>query len=171
MIEISPTKLFSVYDVVEWRDPSRPHRRIEDYVVYGDYSKNNAKLFSQNIAKHGLCVMNDIVPEQIREKTWNSVKKFAKVLLSHYDEAQDEFMDFNMEEHNIVRMPRIGRGKHNIHFDPEFSQQHRAIAELAQASHFSDFLTAYMKKPCTLRETGLTMTRPINTDSHSHLSE
>jgi hypothetical protein len=171
MIEIAPTKQFSVYDVVEWRDSSKPHRRIEDYMLHGHYSRNNAKIFSQMISKHGLCVMDDIVPDDVREKTWKCVRKFANMLLSYYDESQDEFMDFDMEQYNIVRMPRIGRGKHNIHFDPEFSEQHRIIAELAQASHFSEFLSAYMNKPCTLRETGLTMTRPINNDTNINLTE
>ncbi len=171
MIEITPTKQFSVYDVVEWRDYNRPHRRLENFMLEGGYSKWNAHKFSQIISRHGMCVMNDIVSEEIREKTWHCVNNFVKILLVHYDEAQDEFMNFDLEHHNIVRMPRIGRGKHNIHFDSEFSEQHQAIAQLAWESHFSEFLTAYMNKPCTLRETGLTMTRPMKDDSNIHIAE
>jgi hypothetical protein len=171
MIELALTKQFSVYDVVEWRDPDRPHRRIEDYGLHGGYSKTNAHIFSQSIRRHGMCFVPDIVPEKTRDQTWSVVRKFTKNLLSHYDDSHDEFAGFDAEENNIVRMPRIGRGKHNIHFDPEFSPVHHAIAQLAKDSHFSEFLSYHLKIPVTLRETGLTMTRPLNRSPTFGLTE
>lgn len=90
------------------------------------------------------------------------MQPFVKKLISSYDHGEDEFSDIDQDMMNIVRMPRIGRGKHNIHFDPETSPQHAVLAELAQNAHFSDLLTQHMGTPCTLRESGISMTRPYN---------
>ena len=168
---LSPTKLFSTYDVLEWTQDDIAHRSIEDYALYGEYNHHTAKKFANIIGRHGCCVLKDLVSEESRVAAWKSVKKFVKILLSHYDPVQDEFTDFDQEENNIVRMPRIGRGKHNIHFDPEFSEQHKVLAQLTYDSHFSEMLSIYMGKKCTLRETGLTVTRPIYNDENSIFTE
>lgn len=169
-IELSPTKVFAVYDVAEWKS-DQPHRSVEDFAVHGDYSRNTAKRFASTINRFGCCVLKDVVPDESRKAAWKSVKKFVKYLLSHYDPVQDEFTDFDQEENNIVRMPRIGRGKHNIHFDPEFSLQHKVLEQLTFDSHFSELLTTYMGKKCTLRETGLTVTRPFYTEENHTFTE
>ena len=70
----------------------------------------------------------------------------------------------------MTRFPRIGRGKHNIHFDPHESEYHDVLIELADACHISDILSYHTKKQCCIRESGLTVTHPQLLLAPQHLS-
>lgn len=112
--------------------------------------------------QHGLAVWKDLVSDEMRKNALQVIKPFVRHLLTCYDEVDDEFANVDQEEMNIVRMPRIGRGKHNIHFDPEFSEQHKVLDKLARQSHLAEVLSHYMNAPCSIRESGMSMTRPYN---------
>lgn len=66
-----------------------------------------------------------------------------------------------MEHFGIVRLPRIGNGKHNIHFDPIDSEYHHLLQHLATMSRFNHMLSRIGQKDCVLRETGISATRPM----------
>eukprot|EP01036_Dinobryon_divergens_P026100 gene26100-34708_t len=85
-------------------------------------------------------------------------------LISRYDAIEDTFDDLDMQAYEIVRIPRIGNGKHNVHFDPQFSEQHGVLQQLAAEAGFAQLLSTYMGKQCSLRETGISVTRPILID-------
>ncbi len=157
-IKLCPTKDFYVYS---W-DENCINRSVGNYIIHGDYSlnKNTEKQVTSNLTKYGCCVRSEIIPLDILKRARTELKSFAKKLISTYDELDDEFVDVDTDDLCIERMPRIGRGKHNIHFDPLVSSHHQTLAELAKASFFSDALSKYMGKLCSLRETGISLTRP-----------
>lgn len=153
---LKQTKIFRVYD-----DGDDNDRDVNSYKIDG-YCTSRDHRFLKNMRLHGLTTWSGLVPEELRVKALKVLKPFVNQLIRAYDRLDDEFCDIDQEEMNIVRMPRIGRGKHNIHFDPQFSEQHKVLAELATESHFADVLTAYMQAPCSIRESGVTMTRPYD---------
>jgi hypothetical protein len=161
-IEIAQTKEFAVYNLAD----AGSVRSVDSYKIEGFRNCKDAR-FLKNMHRHGLTTWRDLVPEENRLKALKSVKRFATTLIQSYDATDDEFQGIDQEEMNITRMPRIGRGKHNIHFDPQFSEQHRILEELTHAAHFSDILTHYMGTKCTLRESGVTITRPYDSNMHN----
>jgi ectoine hydroxylase-related dioxygenase (phytanoyl-CoA dioxygenase family) len=60
----------------------------------------------------------------------------------------------------VLRSPRIGRGKHNVHFDAYGSACHSAMARLAAEGHFEELFSAYQATECSLSETGVSLTQP-----------
>jgi hypothetical protein len=124
------------------------------------------RVFARQASQCGFCIVQGIVPPTALLRARKVIKKFARRLIGTYDAFHDEFSDIDMDEIHITRMPRIGRGKHNIHFDADYcdaeDSEHGAAAALAAQSHFGELLSAYMGegKVCTLRETGISLTRP-----------
>jgi hypothetical protein len=115
------------------------------------------------------------------EAAQRSVYEVIRHLVSNYSGTSDEFADFDKEFWSVVRTPRINPGKHNIHFDPYESEQHRALAALAEQAGLAEMLTRYQRevelvdtteegegrggqtsrpKCVSLRETGLSLTAP-----------
>jgi ectoine hydroxylase-related dioxygenase (phytanoyl-CoA dioxygenase family) len=127
------------------------------------------KLFKHNIERFGYSVMQNIFARNILKATRNVIIRefFEKKMLPSYDFVNDEFDGFDMEENNITRMPRIGNGKHNIHFDPEFSIEHKALADLVASSPVLKLLSHYMGFECSLRESGISATRPKTSEQFS----
>lgn len=83
-----------------------------------------------------------------------------------YDVDDDSFNNVDFEDWGIVRLPRIGNGKHNIHFDGYNSPQHLALARMAKEAGIDSLLSTYQGKDTQLRETGLSMTCPSNGVQH-----
>lgn len=159
-LKIYQTKLFSVLDV---RDDGKRLRKLTDYKVFGSGDNREVnKNVTASLTNHGCCVRANSIKPEVLQRTRKVLTSFAKTLISKYDELDDEFVDVDCNDMHIERMPRIGRGKHNIHFDPLLSKQHCAVADLARESCFSETLSMYMGKLCTLREAGISLTRPIN---------
>jgi hypothetical protein len=152
-VVLKQTKLFRVLDLHVEND-----REVNAYKIEGYYTSKDAR-FLKNMRQHGLTTWGGLVPEGMRLKALKVLRPFIRKMIQAYDPLDDEFCDIDQEEMNIVRMPRIGRGKHNIHFDPQFSEQHQVLAELAAESHFAELLTSYMRAPCSIRESGISMTR------------
>eukprot|EP01039_Chlorochromonas_danica_P002142 gene2142-2336_t len=158
MLVLKPTKEFSVYDL---EGDETQHRSALSYQLQGPLSKNLLLESKRSFQKHGFCVFKDLfTPERLRS-TWSVVSKLSRHLIASYDSVADEFVDIDQDELCITRMPRIGRGKHNIHFDPQFSPQHEALATMVKEGGILDLLTNYLGKQFSLRETGFTMTRPM----------
>mmetsp|Transcript_77302 Transcript_77302/g.151677 ORF Transcript_77302/g.151677 Transcript_77302/m.151677 type:complete len:326 (+) Transcript_77302:45-1022(+) len=155
-VHLVQTKQFRVYDCCNYS-----LRTSSDYTIEG-YSNDKDGRFLRSMNQHGLTIWKGLVSDEMKNKALKVLKPFIDRLLSCYDETDDEFCDIDQEEMNIIRMPRIGRGKHNIHFDPEFSEQHKVLEKLANESHLSEVLSQYMKAPCSIRESGMSMTRPYN---------
>lgn len=110
---------------------------------------------------NGFNVLRNVFDPAILSETKDFINRFTKrKLIPYYDISADEFDGFNLEEHHIVRLPRIGNGKHNVHFDPEFSPEHEALSRLIEQSVVLPYLSFYMGKRCSLRETGMSVTRP-----------
>ena len=133
--------------------------------ISNDYDVHcKCKNFVQTISLYGLSICNSLVPDSAVDHTLKVLNPFVDRLISNYDPMFDEFSDVSshLEDWDLVRIPRIGNGKHNIHFDPHFSSQHQALNDLAVESNFSTILSAYMGKECILRETGISLTRPFN---------
>jgi hypothetical protein len=155
-VVLKQTKLFRVLDLHDDND-----REVNAYKIEGYDTSKDAR-FLKNMRLHGLTTWGGLVPEDMRLKALKVLRPFIRKMIQAYDPLDDEFCGIDQEEMNIVRMPRIGRGKHNIHFDPQFSEQHQALAELAAESHFAELLTSYMRASCSIRESGISMTRPYD---------
>ena len=173
MIYISfvQTQVYSVLEIKTQKDTEAgKETETSKYTVRGpaEQVKHDVTIALQ---RYGCCILDGAVPEEPLTQARNIIKNFVKRLLSYYDSASDDFDDFNKEDHDVVRMPRIGRGKHNIHFDPEFSKEHAALEKLAKESSFTEILSAYMNKTCVLRECGISVTRPAQRDFHRSKEE
>ena len=60
-------------------------------------------------------------------------------------------------------------GKHNVHFDPYESTEHTAVIQLLESVNLTALLSTHTGKTCTVRETGLSLTKP-NTLSNEEKS-
>lgn len=115
----------------------------------------------KNFESNGFNVLRDVFDINILSETRSVINDFVKrKLLPSYDLSSDEFDSFDIEEHHIVRLPRIGNGKHNVHFDPEFSPEHETLSRVIEKSAVLPYLSFYMGQKCSLRETGMSVTRP-----------
>jgi hypothetical protein len=128
-----------------------------------DYTRKNLDNLLHRYDTIGFCIFQNIFSTKLLEKARKSLLKFANSLISRYDFGYDEFDDIDTEFYNITRMPRIGKGKHNIHFDPEFSSQHAFLVEMIEESKMLDMLSLISQKTCSLRETGMSLTCPKHT--------
>lgn len=158
-VQLVPSKMFKVLERTETDDIE--HRTANSYKLDG-YLTNKNPAFLKNMRLHGLCTWVGLVSSDNKNNAFNKLRPVVKKLIASYDEVDDEFSNIDQDEMNIVRMPRIGRGKHNVHFDPLESPQHAALEKLAAESHFSELLSKYMGAHCTLRESGISITRPYN---------
>eukprot|EP01038_Epipyxis_sp_PR26KG_P012079 gene12079-16164_t len=167
-ISIIPTKQYSVYEI---NTILKPVLATEDcfstclindgYVII---TFNASQMLDKNSSMCNIVSFNQSM--KIVSATFDQLKtsflSLKKYLIQKYDFIEDEFTLSNSEMNklNIVRLPRIGRGKHNIHFDPEFSIHHDSAANFADVAGFSLRLSQHTGKVCTLRETGISLTRP-----------
>jgi hypothetical protein len=146
--------------------------------------------FSRNLSLHGCCILRGEGLRDAMKRAKAVLKPIISQLKSCYDYHNDEFTGLSddekgLEELNLVRLPRIGRGKHNIHFDPFESDCHRALVDLAERAGLTQMLTCHanstsvsiancrvndvdeadgdevVRKVCSIRETGMSMTRPV----------
>ena len=51
-----------------------------------------------------------------------------------------------LDELHIVRLPRIGRGKHNVHLDPYESDEHQAVCAVMDACNIPTLLSQHTGK-------------------------
>jgi hypothetical protein len=89
--------------------------------------------------------------------------EFLDVAKQSYDYDSDSFT-FSKRKYNVTRLPRIGHGKHNIHFDAYGSEGHDILSEIAKLGRFEEMLSAYQDSPCSLSEAGISITRPRTGD-------
>jgi len=133
--------------------------------IHDDSYHHGCHIFVDNMRKHGFCVLTDVVPHLIRDKAIKIISQFSNSIIAQYDYQDDSFIGVDIDHWNITRMPRIGQGKHNIHFDPYLSRQHMILSQLSTKSMFVELLSKYMNRSCSLRECGLSLTRPCIRDS------
>lgn len=151
---VDTTKKYSVLNLVSVRVV---HKSLLEYVIEAG---NEIDLYASKLNIYG-CVICEGIVGSITEKDVNiSLNPLIKHLIHHYDVTDDSFSDIDQEHLNITRMPRIGNGKHNIHFDPQFSVQHSQLQKLTERANLDKILSNYMGKECSLRETGISITRP-----------
>ena len=160
MIYLYTTRRFSAY--------STKSEFISDELV-GSMAENQSvsiDSFVQRVQCNGFSILriDNIISKETRVMTESTVNRIVAYLISRYDAIEDTFDDLDMQAYEIVRIPRIGNGKHNVHFDPQFSKQHGVLQQLAAEAGFAQLLSAYMGKECSLRETGISVTRPILID-------
>lgn len=168
VVLLKKTLLFSVYDRdnvdVSHFVPTLTTIDCSTYLtIRDDGSINNLKKeFTRNIERVGYTVLRDVFEFSALKEVRKVIVRnfFERRLLPAYDLVHDEFDGFDSEENNITRMPRIGNGKHNIHFDPEFSEEHKALSRLVSSSPILNLLSHYMGFECSLRESGISVTRP-----------
>ena len=156
-VQLTQSKMFKVLEVYDPESPA--HRSADSYKLDGQLT-NNINKFLKSMRLHGLCTWSGLISGDNKASALKTLQPLVRKLISSYDEVDDEFCNIDQEEMCITRMPRIGRGKHNIHFDPLESPQHAALAKLASESHFSELLSKYMGAHCSLRESGISITRP-----------
>jgi hypothetical protein len=157
-ISLRFTRRFSVYSL-----PCEVSQNLDpECVNCTTKSLKSLRFFvRKRLERNGYTVIRDIFDKLLLLHAKEEVKRFfSKKLLPIYDEVMDEFDGFDLETNNITRLPRIGRGKHNVHFDPEFSSCHTVLANLLESSSLLEALSYYMGGKCSLRETGLSVTRP-----------
>lgn len=159
------TSVFSIYSTGEdTQDREQALARLNCNVESSQNTlpRNSLrKHLKHNIERHGYTVLENIFCDDSLARAKKTIRDFVqRQLLPCYDSLDDSFDGFDAEAQNITRMPRIGDGKHNIHFDPEFSQEHRVLADLIESSPLLSCLSHYMDAPCALRESGISVTRP-----------
>jgi hypothetical protein len=159
-IYVQKSQVFAVLEKCGNKEVNSP--RLIDYYRLNGSTRN--KSFVQRMNQFGCCVWDGIVEDEFRTNARRAVQPLVNQLIASYDDLDDEFIGIDQDDLNIVRMPRIGRGKHNIHFDPLLSKQHAAVAELAAAAKLAEKLSLYMGATCSLRESGISVTRPYNAD-------
>jgi hypothetical protein len=183
-VHLTPSKSFKVHDVIttQYGDVrSERFRSISSYSValqaYNtddddivhdiccDLNHDLCHRFINNMKRHGFCVLTDVVPPLILEKSVKMINQLSRTLIAHYDYQDDSFIGIDTDRWSITRMPRIGQGKHNIHLDPYLSNHHLVLSQLATQSQFVELLSKYMNRACCLRECGLSLTRPCIKDS------
>lgn len=177
VVSLRQTKLFLAYDVSDESDeeekPTKQRLRrshytattqtLDDLRLSPQFITKSTfqRLFVRNLSRYGCAVLVNTIPLEALSKARKRVKALVnKCFIPYYDEVADEFCELDQNLLNITRMPRIGRGKHNIHFDPEFSEEHKVLSELIDSSGVLNLLSAYMGGSCILRETGISITRP-----------
>lgn len=160
LVYLANTKQFSVYELANPEGPNRCLRQLPSYLLEGPFNKSFCNKFNKQMKYHGMSILLNLVHNEDFQVVKSLVKKFAANLISHYNYDYDEFSDYPQEKNLICRMPCIGKGKHNIHFDPEFHPIHQALLTLITNAGILDLLSQYTHSTCSLRETGLTVTRP-----------
>lgn len=119
--------------------------------------------FASAMQKLGTCVLSGINEEAALQVALQVARKALQPLITTlracYDPVSDEF-SCDLESLGLVRLPRIGRGKHNVHLDPYDSDVHAALADLLTQIGIPALLTRCTGKACSVRETGFSMTSP-----------
>lgn len=134
---------------------------IKKLLVAGNFDKKKIMKFILNMQKFGSSLWDQHLSITTTLEVKDTFMKFSDTIIGNYDPIYDEFIDLDWDNLNILKLPRIGKGKHNIHFDPEFSSEHMLLEKMATEMHITEILEIYLGKKCSLRETGLTLTRPL----------
>ena len=145
-MELITTAKYSVFDIPLSHFEVRTSNLDEDclqlhlqgFLIWGEHFNNSS-----------LIKLNDGFDELMNE------------LKSHYDMTDDSFESFDREFWNVSRLPRIGDGKHNVHFDIFESHHHGLLTEFIHDCGLLHLLQAYLGCKVQLRETGLSVTRPM----------
>ena len=166
-IHIYKTRKFSAFCV---KNEFISNNLIESLVV--DNAFVDIDTFVQIVKCNGFAILriDSIISSETTFIATSAINRMVTYLTSHYDETEDIFDEIDMQAYEIVRLPRIGNGKHNVHFDPLFSKQHKVLQRLAAEASFDELLSKYMGKQCSLRETGISITRPMRIDHNSSCS-
>jgi hypothetical protein len=159
LAETRRTKNFSVYGPINIGQDTK-HYIADSFKIVGPCNKSFLKQSKASIEQHGFCICKHLISNEVISKTWKVLSKLSRRLIKLYDFVEDQFDGVDQEELCITRMPRIGKGKHNIHFEPQFSPQHEALVNLARVGAFADILSHYSNRQYSLRETGFSLTRP-----------
>ena len=133
---------------------------LEDLVVVrgGQDGKYLCASFARKMQQYGSCILRDVVSEDVAVEATVNLTPLVNALCAMYDAAGDEFEGVDLEALGIVRLPRIGRGKHNVHLDPYESDCHAALVRLLEASGICALLSEWTGKTCSVRETGFSLT-------------
>jgi hypothetical protein len=118
------------------------------------------EILARRLDEEGFVVLRSAVQEARLASAEQVLKPLLQYFMSRYDDTEDEFSDIDAERWSIVRHPRIGKGRHNIHHDPQTSRQHAALVDVAESAGVPALLTRYHGKPTFLRETGVSLTAP-----------
>ena len=165
LVAIIPTVKYTIYEnknsIWEYIDQCKVIDKQQQWKIF-QQRKNRLTLpiIQEQYKRQGFCIFKDLFSQESLRKSKKSVNKIFQKLIACYDNIADEFTDFDQVENAITRMPRIGRGKHNIHFDPEFSEQHEVLSQMIAEAGVLDLLSTVSSGKCTLRESGMSLTRP-----------
>jgi hypothetical protein len=156
IIEVIPTARYTTLNV---KDDHKPEMfSSTPYII--SFPDTSLEEITRRYDQNGFCIYKNIFKQNQITSIKKNISKLVKKLISCYDYLEDEFSDFDKEVNNIVRMPRIGRGKHNIHFDPEFSEQHQVVFQAITEAGILELLSSVTGLVCSLRESGISITRP-----------
>lgn len=154
VMELQKTRLFAVIDyqsVPDQRNSGIPPEM-------NDLCSSSTEGSLQN---QGFFIWRNQSVIQLCQQLSNSFKTFQLAVRHAYDELDDNFDALDVDKYNIVRLPRIGHGKHNVHFDAYESRYHKLLVDFIKESSLDNVLTACMRREMHLRETGMSVTRPL----------
>jgi len=114
-VQLTQSKMFKILEVYDAESPA--HRNADSYKLDGQLTSNVNK-FLKSMRLHGLCTWSGLISVDNKASALKTLQPLVRKLIASYDEVDDEFSNIDQEELFITRMPRIGRGKHNIHFEP-----------------------------------------------------
>jgi hypothetical protein len=124
-------------------------------------------IFSQleQLQREGYVIWRGHVTDTMVQQLRKRMMRLMTSLQKNYDVIEDNF-DIDNDKWNLVRFPRIGLGKHNLHFDPFESIHHQYLNNFCEQCYLPTFLSQYTKTPMKLRETGISVTRPYMNGRH-----
>ena len=163
---ILPTPKWCVWSLTEEHGLRESKERVLLQKKLMELQSEVRQLAAEHLQRQGYCVLEHAVSSEQRERARSSLQPLLSHFQRCYDREEDEFKDIDPNRFGIVRFPRIGKGKHNLHFDPNGeSEQHNVLAELASAAGLHQLLSiSHDGKAVSLRETGVSMTAPNGGD-------
>ena len=145
-MEITSTSRFFVYD----------YSNISSSKI----ALNDINVNFQQLQQLGYVILRECISETDQLVLRATFQKLLQSIRLNYDMADDNFESLNKEGWSITRLPRIGNGKHNVHFDAFESEHHAVLAEVVHSCGIMHLLREYLGDSVQLRETGLSVTRP-----------
>lgn len=124
----------------------------------------------EHLKVNGCFVARGLFGKAQMEAAAKATEKLVEYLKgSSYDTTTDELVDLDMDEWDIVRVPRINPGKHNVHFGDSSAMHLSLQSMIEESSLLSTLEECYedqhgRKATFAVRESGISLTAPMTAE-------
>ena len=134
-------------------------RRLEDLTASGSWSEPALQERCLGLLRtQGACILDTLVKPEVLKEAKEVVEPTLGKIAEKLRQSDQRLTEADKEAFFLVRAPPVEEGKTNVHFDEYESREHEAMEKLAQESQFSEIVSAYVGKPCSLYEAGASIT-------------